>query len=223
MSFPELNKDFLSLHELAERWSNLYEQQITVDRILAHIANGSLHAMISDGRTGVKAERSDVMYPEYAYQPYPNLKVNSDQVAMIISADSYLRLNDLLEINDDKTHKLYASRNKPVTKESLVIDKDIMKSFENDSGVGVNSGLTWNDLFLSPPQRRNDAFDAIKDVVEQYIIDNSELPNMNQLWDRLTQLPDYDGKSITGLSTMPLDKDNFKGRFNNWIKPKRKQ
>ncbi len=59
MELPQLKKEFLSVKELADRWTKLTGNQVTEDRVIAHGEDGSLMFMVDKNAISSSLSESD--------------------------------------------------------------------------------------------------------------------------------------------------------------------
>lgn len=229
--FPQLKKEFLTLSELTDRWSNVTNAISIKERIIAHGKDGSLRMMIVGGKC------KGTIHTPYAdgYQSYAETQVNKEQFTMIV--DSNVELIQLIQlfngqINEFKQSNLYRARFCHVCEASLIVSMNEILRFERKSEQYIkakgkpskaNNRASVEELFINiPKQRSPDLLKVCIKLAERYIQKEGSIPDALIIWNMLRDeyADDYDPEKrvIEGISINGLSNRTFRKKFDAWTK-----
>jgi|GEM_PF-5990351 len=140
MKLPQLKKDFLTIAQLSERWSELTGEEVTQDRVIAHGQDGSLEFTVGYGLCDLTDTWRDIDFSletDAGYIPFAKFPINKEQFSWLVCVTyPLLRIWEFLGgiegfINTDA----YASRFTYVSKDSLIIAMEEIVRFETSQGI----------------------------------------------------------------------------------------
>lgn len=140
MEIPNLTKEYLTVDEVAERWTDKTGKTITTDRVIAHGEDGSLkfclihdmswvdYDVSSYYRIGFTLEPNE---PE-AKKPFNPFFISPKQLTNLLKASQPFDVGYLLghrrEFYEDT--ELFESRYIPISKHNLIVTLEEVKRFE---------------------------------------------------------------------------------------------
>jgi hypothetical protein len=227
--------------QLAQEWSELTGKRISIDKLFHYgyegrlkfvVANSDDNSLHADGELGDDYIEFSKLDDKNVFGLAKFFPITADELKYILSGNT-LTLNSYVEFIEGKKVEFLIS---PVSryyydKSSLRISGDEVASFENkyfEESAPELKGLdneeevdpTWDDFFTNPPSKETDVFTNIRNAVISYLVDHKKKPSREQLWEHLKLKFTYniDSKTIEGISSKKMDKENYRSNFNRWTK-----
>lgn len=152
MEIPSIRKEYLTVDEVAERWTDKTGKNITTDRVIAHGEDGSLKFSLIHDMSWADFEgewyRLTMIHDPHdnvqeAKKPFSPFTITPEQLLRVLREPQPFDVGYLLDGDKDfKNSKLFESRYIPISKLNIRVSLEEVKRFERcASGAAETQAL----------------------------------------------------------------------------------